>query len=118
MPTVDTAITLIFSYRVSDEQRFQDYLDKVFPVTEADEPYMLEYEIYKNDDGVYTQHEVYLDGDALTKHFELTAEGQADWAAATEFINLVALGSPPEDWFATHNIPRNVAFAKFRSVAR
>ncbi len=31
MPTIDSAITLVFSYRVTDEERFQDYLEKVFP---------------------------------------------------------------------------------------
>ncbi len=87
-------------------------------MTEADEPYMLEYEIYKNADGIYVQHEVYADGAALSKHFNLTAEGQADFAAATDLINLVALGDPPADWFDTHQIPRSAAHSKFRSVAR
>jgi quinol monooxygenase YgiN len=118
LPTIDSAITLIFSYRVTDEKRFRDYLQKVLPVTEADEPYMLEYEIYKNAEGIYIQHEVYADADALSKHFKLTAEGQADWAAATDLINLVALGDPPADWFETHQIPRSTAYSKFRSVAR
>lgn len=118
MPTNDSAITLIFSYRVTDEKRFQGYLEKVLPVTEADEPYMLAYEIYQNVDGVYTQREVYADGNALAKHFELTAEGQADFGAATEIISLMALGTPPADWFETHQIPQNAAYAKFRAVAR
>jgi hypothetical protein len=118
MPTIDSTITLIFSYRVTDEKRFQDYLEKVFPVTEVDEPYMLAYEIYQNPEGIYTQREVYADGDALAKHFTLTAEGQADFAAATDLINLVALGDPPADWFETHQIPRDVAYSKFKAVAR
>lgn len=116
--TPDTAITLIFSYKVHDETLFQSYLEKVLPVTEADEPYMLAYEIYQNDEGVYTQREVYADGDALAKHFDLTADGQKDWAAATEILSFSALGNPPADWFTTHQIPSNAAFAKFRAVAR
>lgn len=114
----DTAITLFFTYRVHDEALFQSYLEKVLPVTEADEPYMLAYEIFRNDEGVYAQREVYADGEALAKHFTLTAEGQKDWAAATEMISFSALGAPPSEWFQTHRLPSNVAFAPFRAVAR
>ncbi|MGO4249912.1 hypothetical protein AB4Y87_22135 [Paenarthrobacter sp. RAF54_2] len=106
MPSPDTAITLIFSYTVHDKALFQSYLEKVLPVTEADEPYILAYEIFQNEEGVYTQREVYADGDALAKHFELTADGQVDFAAATEILSLIALGTPPAGWFETHQIPK------------
>jgi quinol monooxygenase YgiN len=114
----DNAITLLFSYRVHDEDRFQSYLDKVLPVTEADEPYMLAYEIFQNEAGVYMQREVYADGDALAKHFDLTADGQKDFAAATEVLSLTALGAPPAEWFTIHHIPTDAAFAKIRAISR
>lgn len=116
--TPDGSITLIFSYRVHDEALFQSYLEKVLPVTETDEPYMLAYEIFRNDEGVYTQREVYADDDALSKHFDLTADGQKDFGAATEILSLSALGTPPADWFTTHQIPSNAAFTRFRAVKR
>jgi hypothetical protein len=79
---------------------------------------MLAYEIFQNDEGVYTQREVYADGDALAEHFDLTADGQKDFAAATEILSLSALGAPPADWFSTHQIPSTAAFTKLRAVAR
>jgi hypothetical protein len=111
-------ITLFFTYRVVHPELFESYLDKVLPVTETDEPYMLAYEIFRNDEGVYAQREVYADGDALARHFELTADGQRDWAAATEMLSFSALGTPPSEWFETHQLPRHVAFAPFRAVVR
>lgn len=116
--TSDTTITLFFTYRVHDAALFQRYLDTVLPVTEADEPYMLAYEIFQNDQGVYAQREVYADGAALAAHFELTADGQNAWAGATELISFAALGTPPREWFETHHLPSSVAYAPFRAVAR
>lgn len=48
---------------------------------------------------------------ALSDHPELAAEGQADWVAATELINLVALGDHPADWLETRQIPRGTVYS-------
>lgn len=45
---MSTVIDAVFSHRIKPgmEDRFQSHLDKVLPVTEAKEPYVLGYEIF------------------------------------------------------------------------
>lgn len=112
MSTIDA----LFSYRVTDEARFQQYVDKVFPVTEADEPYVLSYEIFRGSDGTYYQHELYADEDAIWKHMEVTAAGQQDFAASTEMISVTMLGDLSDKFRESFGVETN--YAPFRRVAR
>jgi len=115
---MSTEIHNYFSYRVKPgmEERFQAYLDKVLPVTEAQEPYILSYEIFRGGDGTYFQHEHYENEDAIRKHLELTGSGQADFAASTEMILLTVVGEISQKFQDTYGIGTN--YTAFRQVAR
>ncbi|QSE90771.1 antibiotic biosynthesis monooxygenase [Rhodococcus pseudokoreensis] len=111
-------IDALFSYRVRPgmEDRYQAYLDKVFPITEAEEPYVLGYEIFHGDDGTYYQHEQYENEDAIWKHMERTAAGQEDFASSAELLTNVILGEVSEKFRDTFGV--KVSYTPFRSVSR
>ena len=114
--TTSSTVDSIFHYRVTDQARYQQYLDEVFPVTEGEEPYVLEYKIFRGSDGTMFQHERYENEDAVVKHMTRTASAQEDFAASTEFISLTMLGALSESIREAYGI--NTEFTPFRSVER
>lgn len=113
-------VDLIFRYNVKpgEEQRFQAYLDKVFPVTEAQEPYVVEYQIFRQADGSYLQHERYESEEAVSRHLALTAEGQADFHASAEIIDVMAIGDLKQSFWTAFEGPYFTRYARFREVRR
>ncbi len=113
-------VDLYFTYRVKDGQqaRFEQYLELVPPVTEEREPYVLEYEIFQHADGSYLQHERYEDEAAMMRHLQVTAQGQAAWAQATELLQLMAVGDLSEQYWTSYGGPRMAGYQRFREVAR
>ncbi|TDD34656.1 putative quinol monooxygenase [Saccharopolyspora elongata] len=111
-------IDALFSYRIKPgmEDRYQAYLDKVLPVTEAQESYVLGYEIFRGDDGTYFQHERYENEEAIWKHMELTAIGQEDFAASTDMLSVSMLGELSQKFRDTYGI--GVSYTPFRQVTR
>jgi quinol monooxygenase YgiN len=71
-------IDVIFRFRVKPGklELYKQAIDFILPITEAKESYVLEYEIYKNAEGIYTQHERFADEAALHRHLEVTMDGQ------------------------------------------
>lgn len=53
---------------------------------ESQEPYVLEYELFRDPDGTYLQHERYENGASIAEPLRVTAEGQADWGEAAELF--------------------------------
>ncbi|WP_405427558.1 putative quinol monooxygenase [Streptomyces erythrochromogenes] len=100
------------------EDRFQASMEKVLPVTEAREPYVLGYEIFQAPDGSYYQHEHYENEAAVWKHMELTADGQKDWAEATEMIQLTMVGNLTQEFRDTFLGGGGTEFRPFRRVSR
>src|SRR5262245_41385223 len=95
----DTAMTrdrvdLVFTFRVKPDEQdlYERAIDALLPVTERDEPYVLEYEIYRDAEDLYTQHERYVDEDAMFRHLEVTEAAQVDWAEATDVQQVFVLG--------------------------
>ncbi|WP_249998602.1 antibiotic biosynthesis monooxygenase [Actinoplanes sp. M2I2] len=113
-------VDLIFRYRIKDgeQDRFEQYLDKVVGVTEAEEPYVLEYHIYMQADGTVLQHERYADEDAIYRHLHVTAEGQADWAAATELLDIMVVGRLSQAFWDAYDSPVVSRYRRFREIAR
>ena len=120
MTTSTTQIDLLFRYRVKEggESRFQEYLEKVPPLTEAEEPYVLEYEIFVQEDGIYLQHERYVDEEAINKHLTVTAEGQAAWGEATELLEISFLGDLSREFWERWKTPTATRYTRFRSITR
>ena len=111
---------MYFRYRVKpgQEDRYQSYLDKVLPVTERDEPYITEYEILKCEDGSYLQHERYSKPDDIAAHMSLTADGQADFIAATELIDLKVVGEMSSEFWEMYGGPHATAYSRFKAIKR
>ena len=111
-------VDLIFRYRITDQARFDEYLAKVVPVTEVDEPYVLEYHLFRSEDGTMLQHERYENKAAIRRHMTVTAEGQADWAAATELLDLMAVGELSPAYWADFDGPAVTKWSRFLEAAR
>ncbi|WP_432013578.1 putative quinol monooxygenase [Streptomyces cucumeris] len=110
----------LFHYRVKPgmEDRFQDYLTKVLPVTEAQESYVLSYEIFQAPDGTYFQIERYENEEAVWKHLELTADGQKAWSEATELIQLTMVGDLTQRFRDQFLGGGGIDFKPFREISR
>lgn len=113
-----TQIDLHFRYRITDEARFADYLAIVLPLTEHDEPYVLEYEIARDADGLVLQHERYQNEAAIAKHLEVTAEGQKAWGESTELLDIRFVGDLSEEFRATIDAPQATWWTPFRALQR
>lgn len=92
--TAPAQIDLLFTYRVKpgEEDRFAASQRAIYPVTERDEPYVIEYELFQREDGSYLQHERYFDEAAIDRHLERTADGQALWNAAVDLLEVFVIG--------------------------
>jgi quinol monooxygenase YgiN len=117
---VSGKVDTLFVYRIKPgmEERFQQYQDKVLPVTRAREPYVLEYEIFQGGNGTYFQHERYENEEALWKHMEVTAAGQEDFNASTELESLTILGEMSEKFWEVFGGPGSVRYQPFRQITR
>lgn len=113
-------LDLVFHFRVKPgmEDRYQQAMDRMLPVIEVQEPYVLAYNIYRNGDGLYTQHERYVDEDAMWRHLEVTAQGQEEWAAATAVEDVTVLGDVSEKFWEVFGAHGPRGFSAFRKVAR
>ena len=113
-------IDTIFRYSIKpgQEARFQASLDKVLPFTEAEEPYVLEYSLFRQADGSYLQHERYENEEAVARHLERTAEGQADFHASTELIIVMVTGELTMGFWKEFEGPNFINYSRFREVAR
>jgi quinol monooxygenase YgiN len=116
----DTQLDLVFRFRVKSGQEdlYQKAIDHIVPITEAEEPYVLAYDIFRGEDGVYAQHECYIDEDAMFRHMELTAAGQKDWAIATEVIEVLVLGATTERFWNEVANPSASGYSLFRKAAK
>lgn len=118
--STSTRVDLLFTYRVNNgqEARFQDYLDLVPPLTEAQEPYVLEYELFRREDGTYLQHERYENETAIYKHLELTADGQKAWGEATELLSLDVIGDLSQKFWKSFDFPGVTSYQRFQAITR
>ncbi|WP_433270972.1 antibiotic biosynthesis monooxygenase [Actinosynnema sp. CS-041913] len=113
-------VDLIFAYRVvaGREALFEQYLKTVLPLTEAEEPYVLEYHLFRREDGIILQHERYADEQAIRDHLRVTAAGQKLWGDATELLDIRVVGPVSDAFLTEFTIPASAHFARFRSISR
>lgn len=119
MPTTDQ-IDFYFTYKVRDQDLFEKYLAIVLPITETEEPYVLEYTLARSADGTILQHERYENEEAIARHLALTAEGQKMWGEATELIDIRFVGPLSEKFQTTNNAlgPIPSWWNRYQSIAR
>jgi hypothetical protein len=118
MPTTDQ-IDFFFTYRVLDQDLFEQYVATVLPVTEKEEPYVLEYTLARSADGTVLQHERYENEEAIARHLALTADGQKMWGESTELLDIRFVG-PLSEKFRTENALGPIAswWNRYQAVAR
>jgi hypothetical protein len=118
MPTTDQ-IDFFFTYRVLDQDLFEQYVATVLPVTEKEEPYVLEYTLARSADGTILQHERYENEEAIARHLALTADGQKMWGESTELLDIRFVG-PLSEKFRTENALGPIAswWNRYQAVAR
>ncbi|NYJ73178.1 antibiotic biosynthesis monooxygenase [Allobranchiibius huperziae] len=112
-----TTIDLHFRYRITDEARFDEYLALVPPITESQEPYVLEYELARDHD-IVLQHERYEDEAAIARHLDVTAEGQRARAESTELLDIRFVGALSDDFKQRNDTPLATWWTRYRSVER
>ena len=109
-------IDVVFRFRVKPDklELYKQAIDLVLPITEARESYVLEYEIYENAEGVYTQHERFADEAALHRHLEVTMDGQIKWAEATEVEQVIILGDMSKHFWNLYGNENTHGYSLFR----
>ncbi|MGI4834780.1 MAG: antibiotic biosynthesis monooxygenase family protein [Janthinobacterium lividum] len=92
-------VDLIFAFTVKAENQalYEQTLAQQLAIT-ANEPHVLGYEIFRQADGSYCQHERYADEAAIRLHTQNTAVPLKVWGEITEITHMTALG-PLSDEF-------------------
>ena len=113
-------IDVIVRFRVKPGklELYKQAIDFILPIAEAKEPYVLEYNIYKNAEGVYTQYERYADEAALHRHLEFTKDGQIKWAEAAEIEQVIILGDMSERFWNLYGSEKTHGYSLFKRIKR
>ena len=93
-------------------------MDFILSTAEAKEPYVLEYNIYNNAEGVYTQYERYADEAALHRHLEGTMDSQTKWAEAVKIEQVIILGDMSERFWNLYGNENTRGYSLFRKIDR
>lgn len=114
------SIDVIVRFRVKPGklELYKQATDFILSTAEAKQPYVLEYDIYKNAEGVYTQYERYADETALHRHLEGTMEGQIKWSDATEIEQVIILGDMSERFWNLYGSEKTRGYSLFRKIKR
>ena len=114
------SIDVIVPFRVKPGKLevYKQAMDFILSTAEAKEPYVLEYDIYKNAEGVYTQYERYADEAALHRHLKGTMDGQTKWAEAIEIEEVIVLGDMSEHFWNLYGSENSHGYSLFRKIKR
>ncbi|HEX8797911.1 MAG TPA: antibiotic biosynthesis monooxygenase [Terriglobales bacterium] len=116
----DTSIEVIVRFRVKpgNLELYKQAMDFILSTAEAKEPYVLEYNVYKNAESAYTQYERYADEAALHRHLEGTMESQIKWAKAIEIEQVIVLGDMSEHFWNLYGSENTHGYSLFRKIKR
>ena len=116
----NNSIDVIVRFRVKPGklELYKEAMDFILSTAEAKEPYVLEYNIYKNAEGVYTQYERYADEAAIHRHLEGTMESQIKWAGAIEIEQVIILGDMSERFWNLYGNGNTRGYSLFRKIKR
>lgn len=76
MPSNSIDVIVRFRVKPGKLEIYKQAMDFILSIAEPKEQHVLEYNIYKNAEGVYTQYERYADEAALHLHLEGTMDSQ------------------------------------------
>lgn len=114
----NSKIDLIFRFTVKKGQEalYEETLQKQLAITAEKDPGVISYEIFKNDDGSYCQHEHYENEEAILIHMKNTERELEVWSQITEITQIFALGNLSEAYLKQY--PEIVNFRTYRQVVR
>lgn len=92
-------IDFIFSFEVSSEnqQRYDEVRQEQFAITKQEEGTLL-YEVFKDENGLYCQHERYADEAAALAHVQNTAKQLEEWFQLVNLKQVISLGKLSEEY--------------------
>lgn len=95
----DKTLIFIFSFTVKEENqaRYEQVLAEQLEITKAEGGTLI-YEIFRDKNGVYCQHERYADEAACLTHVQNTSAQLQEWMQLTEIKQTITLG-PVSDTF-------------------
>ena len=113
-------IDVIVRFRVKPGKLeiYKQSTDLILSTAEATEPYVIESNIYKNAEGVYTQYERYADEAALHRHLEGTMDNQVKWAETVEIDQVIILGDMSERFWNLYGNENTHGYSLFRKIMR
>ena len=116
----NNSIDVIVRFRVKPGKLeiYKQATDFILSTAEAKEPYVLEYNVYKNAEGVYTQYERYADEAALHRHLEGTMDNQIKWADSIEIDQVIILGDMSERFWNLYGNEKTQGYSLFRTINR
>jgi quinol monooxygenase YgiN len=116
----NNSIDVIVRFRVKPGKLeiYQQAMKFILSNAETKEPYVLEYNIYKNAEGVYAQYERYADEAALHRHLAGTMDSQIKWAEATEIEQVIILGNMSERFWNLYGNEKTHGYSLFRKIKR
>lgn len=87
-------LIFVFSFKVAPENEtaYQKMLAQTFEITK-DEPGTLMYEVFKDENDIYCQHERYADEAACMQHVQNTHIQLQQWFELTEMQQIITLGN-------------------------
>ena len=105
-------VDLIFAFTVKEEDqaRYEQVLAQQLAITK-NEPHVLRYEIFRQADGRYCQHECYADEAAIRLHMQNTAAPLKMWAEITTITHMTALGPLSDEFKQEFNMDSYLPYA-------
>jgi quinol monooxygenase YgiN len=118
MPNDSIDVIVRFREKPGKLEIYKQAMDFILSTAEAKEPSVLEYSIYKNAEGVYTQYERYEDEAALHRHLEGTMDNQIKWAEAIEIDQVIILGDMTERFWNLYGNENTHGYSLIRKIKR
>ena len=105
----NSKIDFFFKFKIKEgyEERSQEVLKETLKITADKDPGVEIYEVFKDHNNVYCQHERYENEDALKLHCHNTMNQLGEWMQITENIQTVLVGKVSDEFlqnFAAYNI--------------
>lgn len=87
-------VICVFSFTVKpeNEEAYQKMLAETFAITKNESGTLL-YEVFKDENGIYCQHERYADENAVWTHVQNTSTQLQQWFELTEMEQIITLGT-------------------------
>jgi len=92
-------IDFIFSFEVKPEnqKRYDEVREEQFAITKNESGTLI-YEVFRDENGLYCQHERYADEAAAVLHVQNTSKQLQEWFQLVELKQTISLGELSEDY--------------------